>query len=173
MTVCSFPDCGRKARGHGLCSGHYTQARRGQDLRPLRASRPHIEGDGCGAEGCDRLRRHGSRYCRMHGARYERHGDPSIVIAPDERDLPRGERHHAWAGDSADYWTVHQRVRKWKGKASKHQCRCGKQAAQWAFIGPRSADERMPFDTDVNLFEPMCISCHKRMDMAAIRAEAS
>lgn len=34
--TCSFPDCGRKHYGNGLCSAHNKQRSRGEELRPLR-----------------------------------------------------------------------------------------------------------------------------------------
>ena len=34
--VCSFAECGRPRHCKGLCQGHYTQARRGQELTPLK-----------------------------------------------------------------------------------------------------------------------------------------
>ena len=34
--ICSFPGCGKPHYGKGLCQGHWTQQRRGQELRPLR-----------------------------------------------------------------------------------------------------------------------------------------
>lgn len=37
--LCTFPDCGRSAFGHGLCAGHAKQQREGRDLVPLRAHR--------------------------------------------------------------------------------------------------------------------------------------
>lgn len=65
--VCSFPDCGRKVIGRGLCAGHYDQQRRGKDLTPIRARRkpttadetpaepePAATGPRCTVTGCDR-----------------------------------------------------------------------------------------------------------------------
>lgn len=34
-TKCSFPECGKPHYAKGLCQGHYTQQRKGQELRPL------------------------------------------------------------------------------------------------------------------------------------------
>lgn len=34
---CAFQKCGRPIFASGLCSGHYQQQRRGDELRPLRA----------------------------------------------------------------------------------------------------------------------------------------
>lgn len=39
--LCSIPDCGKPARGHGLCSAHYTRWRRRGD--PLGVSTSHGE----------------------------------------------------------------------------------------------------------------------------------
>lgn len=34
-SICAFPPCDNAAKSRGLCSGHYQQAHKGQDLRPL------------------------------------------------------------------------------------------------------------------------------------------
>lgn len=36
-TKCSFPECGRPFYAKDLCSGHWQQQRKGQELRPLRS----------------------------------------------------------------------------------------------------------------------------------------
>lgn len=36
MQVCSFPECGRRARGAGLCEAHRRQVLRGGELRPIK-----------------------------------------------------------------------------------------------------------------------------------------
>jgi len=36
--MCTFPDCDRQLKCKGLCSGHYQQLRKGNDLLPLRPS---------------------------------------------------------------------------------------------------------------------------------------
>ncbi len=38
--TCTFPECSRPHYALSLCEGHYSQRRRGQDLRPLRVYRP-------------------------------------------------------------------------------------------------------------------------------------
>lgn len=35
IRLCSFPGCGRKHEGHGLCQGHRQQQKRGEELAPL------------------------------------------------------------------------------------------------------------------------------------------
>lgn len=38
-STCTFDGCDKPCKGQGLCAGHYSQRRRGQDLRPLWAER--------------------------------------------------------------------------------------------------------------------------------------
>lgn len=38
MAMCDYPGCGKPAHARGLCQGHYSQAHRGMELRPLRSS---------------------------------------------------------------------------------------------------------------------------------------
>lgn len=42
MSLCTFPACGRRAVGGGLCSAHYNQRARGIELRPLRGPRGQL-----------------------------------------------------------------------------------------------------------------------------------
>lgn len=35
MKLCSFPECGRKHKGHGLCQGHLVQRRKGRELKEI------------------------------------------------------------------------------------------------------------------------------------------
>ena len=39
IKICSFDECSNRQVGRGLCDGHYQQARKGQDLRPLTVRR--------------------------------------------------------------------------------------------------------------------------------------
>lgn len=36
-SICTFSGCEKPCKGHGLCAGHYSQQRKGQELRPLRS----------------------------------------------------------------------------------------------------------------------------------------
>ena len=36
QSICSFPECGYKVVGHGLCQAHYWQLRRTNELVPVR-----------------------------------------------------------------------------------------------------------------------------------------
>lgn len=73
-------------------------------------------------------------------------------------------------GDSVTYWTVHRRLAEQFGPATIHDCSCGRQAAQWAYTGPREPGERHPFSTDLSLYEAMCGRCHSRFDRASVKA---
>lgn len=57
---------------------------------------------------------------------------------------------------------------------------CGKIAAQWALVVPRSAarldrvrDGELPVGSSVDDYSPLCIPCHKAFDLAWIAAEPS
>lgn len=165
--TCAFPDCPKRPRSGSepLCEGHYYQRRRGTPLRPLQVYR----NERCMVEGCERPP--SGKYCSMHDARIRRHGDPDVAIPQCERAIPKGPNHPRWQ-DEPTYSAVHQRVRKRDGKASDHTCRCGAPARHWAYIGPRAPEDRLPY-RGVDDYEAMCTACHKRMDMAAIRGEAS
>lgn len=103
----------------------------------------------------------------MHEARVRRHGDPSKVIGQSEIARLRGPDNPMWQ-ESPSYSAWHQRLNKAKGPASQHQCSqgCGSEASQWAYVGDRDPEERMPFETDLTKYEPMCVPCHKSRDLS-------
>jgi hypothetical protein len=165
--LCSaLPDCGRPVRGPQLdvCEGHYTQRRRGKAFKPLR---PQFVGATCEIVGCERPRE--GRYCPMHRCRIQRHGDPDVYIHQRDRDLPRGEAHPHWT-PIPSYSAIHQRLKNRRGPATRYACKCGQPARQWAYTGPRSPGERLPHEACLDLYVPMCVACHKSMDMARIAA---
>lgn len=178
--TCSFVGCPKPSRGGSitLCSGHYTQQVRGKDLRPLRvAARPSpppvfVERDGqlvkvCVVTGCPKPPR--TSLCRMHQARFERHGDTDACTPQVARALPRGADHWAWSDDPG-YYAMHQRLTRWLGRAAERACACGQPAAHWAYIGPRQPGERLPHSSDPSAYQAMCVSCHKQADVDAIAA---
>ena len=72
---CTFVGCIKESLGKGLCSGHYAQNRRGQELRPLKTTRsPRHSPDGlCLFESCGLdARSHG--LCQYH-YRQDRRGE--------------------------------------------------------------------------------------------------
>lgn len=71
--LCSVDGCGKPARGHGLCSMHYTRLRRNGDMS-VRTQRPSRVRP-CAVDGCDELV-HSHDYCSRHAQRFVRHGDP-------------------------------------------------------------------------------------------------
>lgn len=125
----------------------------------------------CEIEGCLKPRKKRRRYCSMHVARIARHGDPNKVTPPSERRFARGPNHPQWQ-EEVTYTSIHQRLYHERGRAKDHTCPCGKTAQQWAYIGTREPGQREPYG-DMAQYRAMCVSCHKRMDMAAIRREAS
>lgn len=103
----------------------------------------------------------------MHYTRVKRHGSPDKVIAPADRKVQRGNEHYSWNADP-DYRQWHQRLRKIKGSASNHSCSmgCGRQAAQWAYVGVRHADQRSAYEVDPDMYVPLCSKCHIHLDAA-------
>lgn len=85
------------------------------------------------------------------------------------RDIS-GENNPRWLGDAASYENVHLRVKAARGRAADHSCvECSGPAAHWAY-DHADPDERRdatgPYSLDVSRYQPMCVLCHKRMDMA-------
>lgn len=109
----------------------------------------------------------------MHRARLERHGDPNVVVAIEDRDYPRGERNVNWTGEDASYQAVHQRLRRVRGNAREHQCvDCSEDASQWSYSELGGCWARMseegPYSVDLDDYKPRCASCHKRFDLVRL-----
>jgi hypothetical protein len=106
-----------------------------------------------------------------HAARVARHGDPDIVITPDQQKRYTGDEHHAWS-DSPTYATMHSRVARAYGRAAERLCAmgCGNRAQQWAYVAPRRSCDGMPFGGSPEDYVPLCVPCHKVFDLSWINA---
>lgn len=61
------------------------------------------------------------------------------------------------ATNDAEYQRNHKRVRKVRGKVKDYNCKCGRQARDWAH-------KHNTNPADPNNYEPMCRFCHKEYD---------
>jgi hypothetical protein len=169
--VCSIEGCERPHSSRGYCEAHYYRVRRTGSPGPAEVwdrQRPT-----CSVPGCDRPHRaHG--YCLNHARHVQKGGHPDHV-----GDTVRyGEENTAWRGDSVGYGSAHDRVRRTRGSARRHACvDCGQPARQWSY---NHADPnellhkgRYPYSADPAMYEPRCISCHKRFDLAHLAEAAS
>jgi hypothetical protein len=83
------------------------------------------------------------------------------------------ETHYRWKGDEASYQNVHERLKAERGSASEYVCvECEKTAAHWALDHGRATDvqssKRGQFSLNLYDYDPRCVSCHKRMDLARL-----
>jgi hypothetical protein len=92
-----------------------------------------------------------------------------------------GERNPKWIWDDANlnYETAHNRVRAQRGEPSKYACvQCARPAQQWAYDhadpderrNPKNRRDEGPFSIIASHYQPMCAKCHKRFDMAWLKA---
>ncbi|WP_405373376.1 hypothetical protein [Microbacterium sp. Ld14] len=178
---CSVQDCQRNGSSivngdRRVCLMHYKRWKRSGDLggaQPSKSRNPHKRA--CAVVGCDAIQDGNAAHCKMHDTRVRRHGDPTKVIAPEERAVRKGERSPHWSGDAASYSAAHQRIRAHRGSARAHPCvdRCGRQAAHWSYDRSDPDEKRSelgPYSTDLSRYVPRCVRCHKAFDLAAIRA---
>lgn len=77
METCRYDGCDKAARGLGYCPGHYSQHRKGQELRPL-APRQRNQGLTCAGPECDR-RAEALGFCNAHKSQHDR-GRPLTVL---------------------------------------------------------------------------------------------
>lgn len=82
--------------------------------------------------------------------------------------------------NSTVYRAVHDKVRRERGPASSHACRCGAQAEEWSLnsstaIGDlhvvRHNDQAMWFSTLTADYSARCVPCHRRADAEVRRLE--
>ncbi len=155
--MCSVSGCPRPHRLNGYCDAHWQRVRATGDpgAAEIEARRP--KGATCSIEGCDRPYE-GRGFCNAHYLRWRKYGDPLHPITP-----------YQWAGDNVSYVSMHRRIRKANGPASKQVCdHCGSQAGHWAYdhsdqnykMDPLSR----PYSTDITRYIPLCHSCHKKFD---------
>jgi hypothetical protein len=108
--------------------------------------------------------------CNMHRRRWQRHGDPLVVLPRGGAKCllgVRGPDHPSWQGDDITYLGAHARLRRGRGNASEYTCPCGAQACEWSYQHGCPAEQqsdRGPYCTHLDCYEPLCISCHRRKD---------
>lgn len=82
--------------------------------------------------------------------------------------LLAGPDAYNWKGNDVTYLTAHCRVYSKYGKASTHECDCGRQAHEWAYQGG-CPDERIdprgrPYSPNPDRYVAMCRYCHRAFD---------
>lgn len=168
---CTVSGCETPARSgrSPYCEKHYYRVRRNGTTETVQKRIPDKP---CFVEGCEKPAEHVDGLCRMHKLRMKIRGDYYVENS--------GENNHRWlSDDELTYRAMHQRVRAARGSATAHTCvRCGRPAKQWAY-DHADPDERLveyqdllvPISTKTDHYQPMCVSCHKRMDMTHINEQ--
>ena len=164
--MCLVDGCTRPVhyKAARLCQMHYFRRRRNGTLGEAE-SRVRRRGPTCTVPDCSKP--HDSNgLCSMHVTRLRRHGDVGVVNVPVRHF---GPDNHTWTGDEATYRAVHDRLTATYGDAGAYRCTCGNWAAHWAYdhadpngrIGPDG-----PYSTRPSHYRPMCVSCHKLLDLS-------
>lgn len=157
--TCSVGGCKRKHCGQGYCEGHLRRFLRHGDPGPAEFE-PRQPGAVCKIEGCESTTKGGHGWCNAHYIRWSKTGDPLT---------PLPEKVHWWTGDQATYNAIHFRLKNERGPARENPClRCGKPAQEWAY-DHADPDERVspkmqPFSLNLNHYQPLCRSCHRKLD---------
>lgn len=72
---------------------------------------------------------------------------------------------------TGNYYSTHKHVRRVRGPASEHACRCGSAAEQWAYdhADPDEAQGAHPYSLKPEHYRPLCSPCHVKEDGARAR----
>ena len=157
---CSLDGCERKHQGRGFCDTHLQRFLKYGDAGSAEIE-PRNPGAECSIAECASPAA-GRGWCEKHYQRWRKTGDPLT---------PKGEHGAQWIGDAANYDTVHQRVRRARGRAKEYACaECGEAANHWAYDHKDPAERwclkyRRPFSLDLSHYLPMCVTCHRRFDV--------
>lgn len=163
-TTCTIDGCQRRPRSRvsPYCETHYYRIRRTGS-----AADPHRISGRCAAAGCISDAAHGDGYCRLHYLRLKNRGDVGFEFTEDN--------HPGWTGNEATNHAVHQRIKSRRGRARHQLCvDCGKQARHWSYNHEdpheRQDPDHGPYSLNIGNYDPRCVSCHKRFDLAFIRS---
>jgi hypothetical protein len=125
----------------------------------------------CAATNCDRFIQ-ARGFCAGHYRRMLRNGTPGTTGVGVPRGVRVGPENASWVGGT--YEAAHKRVEAARGRADVHQCaRCGADAHEWAYNhqDPTEGHHPWPYSLDPSFYDPMCRSCHRRMDHGRRKAE--
>jgi hypothetical protein len=159
---CSIDGCNAVTEAHGWCDKHYKRWRAYGSPMALLQRDQETAVPPCRVEDCD-TSAHSRGWCAKHYARWLRTGDTEGLRAkgPIRSDMVGNGR-------------AHGRVRKDRGIPSSHQCiDCGKTAAHWSYdhADPDElTSEKGPYSLDVERYQPRCVPCHKRFDLAILKS---
>lgn len=174
---CQVEGCGRdavlNAADKQVCRAHWGRHHRSGSFGSGRIREVRKSRGVCVADGCGKIDSGPHGYCSTHRTRITRHGDPSVVIKPSERQMPSGQDHPNWAGGDISYMGMHQRLRRLRGSSLDYLCvDCGKNAQQWSYDHAGQAEERDSefgkYSVDPSDYSPRCIPCHKVYDLARL-----
>jgi hypothetical protein len=133
------------------------------------------------ADECSYMRRYRREHPEYRAREAARNAAPEAREAARVRDSIRSRKRRAtrprvgakrpWR--TLSYASVHQRAERLRGKASAHPCaHCGGPAVQWAYdhgdthpMLYRRYGCTLPYSSDPEHYIPLCIPCHKRMDI--------
>lgn len=171
VIACSVKGCEKPIKSKGMCQMHYFRMWRHGTLVPKVEHRPGGRGI-CTVTGCGKPDSGHHGLCGKHFSRLKRNGGPEILRGGPK--IYKGPEHVSWQGDNVQYGGIHCRLRSHRGLASSHACvDCGKPAQQWAYdhkdpnelIQQDGKCQGLPYSTNLEHYEPKCISCHRLSDL--------
>lgn len=127
----------------------------------------------CSFHGCERQVKYAKTgWCQTHYHRWWRTGK---VNGKKQERGASGKDAVSWKGDDVCYRTVHTRLARTRGVARKFLCSCGSTADHWSYDGSDPCEKQetivntwgtrvVQFSTDLNCYQPLCLSCHVSRD---------
>lgn len=160
---CAIAGCGKPSRRRGWCNAHYERWRRTGDVGSAEVQPYRLYLLGCNMDFCSQPQASGIGLCWAHYGRWRKWGDPYY------EEIPRGADHVGWVGDAVGYSGAHDRVRVAYGPARNHNCvGCGGSATDWAYDHADRDEvlspEGWPYSLSIDHYQPMCRTCHVRLD---------
>jgi hypothetical protein len=166
VTPCSVAGCVKPGfyKYTGYCIAHHARYLRNGDPGGPDVIVRGLPKPPCSIADCERTS-FLTGLCQKHYRRKQVHGDP-LYVQPKT-----GEYNNCYRGDNIAITTAHYRVTVARGKACDHQCvQCGEQAKHWAYdhADPNEKDGGKAglYSPDPDHYQPMCVPCHKRFDLA-------
>ncbi len=170
--LCVVTGCGKRSRavGSDWCEAHYMRMYRNGTLDPVPPRGPNVDLTGTTFDLLTVTEWLGRGWwsCECQCGNVVRRSTGALNRAEARKTCGDKRVHYRYA---TTYNAIHQRLYVDRGSAADFDCvDCGHPAKQWSYdrADPNEmVDPKIgPYSLDLMHYEPRCVSCHKRFDLA-------